>query len=115
MVDLNRAGVALLELVFEPDLRSPDEAGAAVRSLVALLRHCGLCDGMLEAGSLRVDLNVSVVPHLPHKASLLTAADEAARLVSGNRVEVKNMNSVRPPTRSAVFAPKRHASPSPSP
>jgi Asp-tRNA(Asn)/Glu-tRNA(Gln) amidotransferase B subunit len=52
---------------------------------------------------------------LPPKASLLTAADEAARLLSGNRVEVKNMNSVRTPTRFAVFAPKRHASPSPSP
>ena len=79
-VDLNRAGVALMEIVSEPDLRSPEEAGAYVRKLRTILRYLGTCDGNMEEGSLRVDVNVSV-----------RKAGEAYR----TRCEVKNVNSVR--------------------
>ncbi len=81
LVDLNRAGTALMEIVFEPDIRSAAEAGAALRSLQLFLRRVGACDGNMEDGSMRCDLNVSVRP-------------EGAEGL-GERVEVKNMNSVR--------------------
>lgn len=81
LVDLNRAGTALMEIVFEPEIRSAAEAGAALRSLQLFLRRVGACDGNMEDGSMRCDLNVSVRPR----------GTEAL----GERVEVKNMNSVR--------------------
>jgi aspartyl-tRNA(Asn)/glutamyl-tRNA(Gln) amidotransferase subunit B len=79
-VDLNRAGVALMEIVSEPDLRSAEEAGAYVRKLRAILRYLGTCDGNMEEGSLRCDCNVSV-------------RRPGAEL--GTRAEIKNVNSVR--------------------
>src|SRR6185437_6115659 len=79
-IDLNRAGVALMEIVSEPDLRSPEEAGAYMRKLRTILRYLGTCDGNMEEGSLRADVNVSVRKH-----------DEAFR----TRCEVKNVNSIR--------------------
>ncbi|MGE5722501.1 MAG: Asp-tRNA(Asn)/Glu-tRNA(Gln) amidotransferase subunit GatB [Sphingomonadales bacterium] len=79
-VDLNRSGVALMEIVSRPDMRSPDEAGAYVRKLRAILRYVGSCDGNMEQGSMRADVNVSVrKPGGP----------------LGTRCEVKNVNSVR--------------------
>jgi aspartyl-tRNA(Asn)/glutamyl-tRNA(Gln) amidotransferase subunit B len=79
-VDLNRAGVALMEIVSEPDLRSAEEAGAYVRKLRSILRYLGTCDGNMEEGSLRCDCNVSVrKPGGP----------------LGTRCEIKNLNSVR--------------------
>ena len=79
-IDLNRAGVALMEIVSEPDLRSPEEAGAYVRKLRAILRYLGTCDGNMEEGSLRADVNVSVRKHgEPYRT----------------RCEIKNVNSVR--------------------
>ena len=79
-VDLNRAGVALMEIVSEPDLRSPEEAGAYVKKLRAILRYLGTCDGNMEEGSLRADVNVSVRKHgEPYRT----------------RCEIKNVNSVR--------------------
>jgi aspartyl-tRNA(Asn)/glutamyl-tRNA(Gln) amidotransferase subunit B len=79
-VDLNRSGVALMEIVSEPDLRSPEEAGAYVRKLRSILRYLGTCDGNMEEGSLRADVNVSVRKHgEPYRT----------------RCEVKNVNSVR--------------------
>ena len=79
-VDLNRAGVALMEIVSEPDLRSAAEAGAYVRKLRSILRYLGTCDGNMEQGSLRADCNVSVRrPGAPY----------------GTRCEIKNVNSVR--------------------
>lgn len=81
LVDLNRAGTALMEIVLEPDIRGAEEAGAALRSLQLFLRRIGTCDGNMEDGSMRCDLNVSVRP----------AGEEGL----GERVEVKNMNSVR--------------------
>ncbi len=79
-IDLNRAGVALMEIVSEPDIRSPEEAGAYVRKLRSILRYLGTCDGNMEEGSLRADVNVSV-----------RRAGEAYR----TRCEVKNVNSIR--------------------
>ncbi len=79
-IDLNRAGVALMEIVSEPDLRSPEEAGAYLRKLRTILRYLGTCDGNMEEGSMRADVNVSV-----------RRAGEPFR----TRCEVKNVNSIR--------------------
>ena len=79
-VDLNRAGVALMEIVSRPDMRSPAEAGAYLRKLRAILRYVGSCDGNMEEGSMRADVNVSV--RRPGEGL-------------GTRTETKNVNSVR--------------------
>ena len=79
-VDLNRSGVALMEIVSRPDMRSPAEAGAYLRKLRAILRYVGSCDGNMEEGSMRADVNVSV----------RKLGDEL-----GTRTETKNVNSVR--------------------
>ncbi|QIK79569.1 Asp-tRNA(Asn)/Glu-tRNA(Gln) amidotransferase subunit GatB [Sphingomonas piscis] len=79
-VDLNRSGVALMEIVSKPDMRSPAEAGAYLRKLRAVLRYVGSCDGNMEEGSMRADVNVSV--RKPGDAF-------------GTRTETKNVNSVR--------------------
>ena len=80
-IDLNRSGVALMEIVSKPDLRSPAEAGEYVRKLRAIVRYLGTCDGNMEQGSLRCDANVSVRP--VGETELRT------------RAEIKNINSVR--------------------
>jgi aspartyl-tRNA(Asn)/glutamyl-tRNA(Gln) amidotransferase subunit B len=79
-VDLNRSGVALMEIVSKPDLRSSDEAKAYVSKLRTILRYLGTCDGDMEKGSLRADVNVSV--RRPGEAL-------------GTRCEIKNVNSIR--------------------
>jgi len=79
-VDLNRSGVPLMEIVSEPDIRSPEEAGAYLRKLRSILRYLGTCDGNMEEGSMRADVNVSV-----------RKAGEKYR----TRCEVKNVNSIR--------------------
>ena len=79
-VDLNRAGVALMEIVSEPDLRSAEEAGAYLKKLRSILRYLGTCDGNMEEGSMRCDCNVSV----------RKPGDKF-----GTRCEIKNVNSVR--------------------
>src|SRR6059036_2975497 len=79
-VDLNRCGVALMEIVSRPDMRSPAEAGSYLRKLRSILRYVGSCDGNMEEGSMRADVNVSVrKPGEPF----------------GTRTETKNVNSVR--------------------
>ncbi|HUD51313.1 MAG TPA: Asp-tRNA(Asn)/Glu-tRNA(Gln) amidotransferase subunit GatB [Parvibaculum sp.] len=79
-VDLNRSGVALMEIVSKPDMRSADEAKAYVTKLRTILRYLGTCDGNMEEGSLRADVNVSVrKPGAP----------------LGTRCEIKNVNSIR--------------------
>jgi aspartyl/glutamyl-tRNA(Asn/Gln) amidotransferase, B subunit len=79
-IDLNRSGVALMEIVSEPDMRSAEEAGAYVRKLRSILRYLGTCDGNMEEGSMRCDVNVSVRrPGEPF----------------GTRCEIKNVNSIR--------------------
>jgi aspartyl-tRNA(Asn)/glutamyl-tRNA(Gln) amidotransferase subunit B len=80
LVDLNRSGVALMEIVSKPDMRSADEAKAYVSKLRAILRYLGTCDGDMEKGNLRADVNVSVRrPGEPY----------------GTRCEIKNVNSIR--------------------
>ena len=79
-VDLNRSGVALMEIVSRPDMRSPAEAGAYLRKLRSILRYVGVCDGNMEEGSMRADVNVSV-------------RKPGGEL--GTRTETKNVNSVR--------------------
>ncbi len=79
-VDLNRCGVALMEIVSKADMRSPAEAGAYVRKLRSILRYVGSCDGNMEQGSMRADVNVSV--RRPGEGL-------------GTRTETKNVNSVR--------------------
>src|ERR1041384_5795735 len=79
-VDLNRSGVALMEIVSRADMRSPDEAGAYIRKLRSILRYVGSCDGNMEQGSMRADVNVSV-------------RRPGGEL--GTRTETKNVNSVR--------------------
>lgn len=79
-VDLNRTGIALMEIVSKPDMRSPEEAGAYLKKLRTILRYVGSCDGNMEEGSMRADVNVSVrKPGDP----------------LGTRCEIKNVNSVR--------------------
>ncbi|WP_299380600.1 Asp-tRNA(Asn)/Glu-tRNA(Gln) amidotransferase subunit GatB, partial [uncultured Kiloniella sp.] len=79
-IDLNRSGVALMEIVSKPDLRSPEEAGAYLRKLRSILRYLGTCDGNMDEGSMRADVNVSV----------RKPGDEL-----GTRTETKNVNSIR--------------------
>ena len=79
-VDLNRSGVALMEIVSDPDMRTPQEAGVYVKKLRTILRYIGTCDGNMEEGSMRADVNVSV---------------RRTGEPLGTRCEIKNMNSVR--------------------
>jgi aspartyl-tRNA(Asn)/glutamyl-tRNA(Gln) amidotransferase subunit B len=80
-VDLNRAGIGLMEIVSEPDLRNAEEAGIYLRKLRSILRYLGTCDGNMEEGSLRCDCNVSV--------------RRQGEKAFGTRCEIKNLNSVR--------------------
>ncbi len=80
-VDLNRSGIALMEIVSKPDIREPEEAGAYLRKLRSILRYLGTCDGNMEQGSMRADVNVSV----------RKVGEEGLR----TRTETKNVNSVR--------------------
>jgi len=89
LVDLNRAGVPLLEMVSEPELRSAEEAGAYLTEVRRLVRYLDICDGNLEEGSMRCDANISV--------RLRGAAE------FGTKVEVKNMNSIRNVQRAIEF------------
>ena len=93
LVDLNRAGVPLLEIVSEPDMRTPQEAGAYLRSLRQLLQYLGICNGNMEEGSFRCDANVSVRPQ----------GSEAL----GVKVEVKNLNSFKAVEKSIEFEIER--------
>lgn len=92
-VDLNRAGVPLIEIVSEPDMRSAEEAVAYLKSLRAILVYLGICDGNLEEGSFRCDANVSIRPR----------GQEAF----GTRAELKNMNSFRNIQRAIEYEVER--------
>jgi aspartyl-tRNA(Asn)/glutamyl-tRNA(Gln) amidotransferase subunit B len=80
-VDFNRTGVPLIEIVSEPDIRSPEEAGAYLRHLRSIVRYLGICDGNLEEGSFRCDANVSIRP--------------LGSTALGTRTELKNLNSFK--------------------
>ena len=81
LVDLNRSGVALMEIVSKPDLRSPDEVNAYIKKLRSIMRYLGTCDGNMQEGSLRADVNVSV----------RKKGDKNL----GTRCEIKNVNSIK--------------------
>jgi aspartyl-tRNA(Asn)/glutamyl-tRNA(Gln) amidotransferase subunit B len=93
LVDYNRAGVALIEIVTEPDIRTSDEAAALLTEIRKLVRYLDICDGNMEEGSLRCDANVSI---------MLKGAKEY-----GKKVEVKNMNSIRNVQRAIEFEIER--------
>src|SRR5690606_14492147 len=91
-VDLNRSGVALMEIVSEPDMRSAEEAGAYLKKLRTILRYIGSCDGNMDEGSMRADVNVSVRrPGDP----------------LGTRCEIKNVNSVRYVQQAVEYEARR--------
>ena len=93
IVDLNRAGVPLVEIVSEPDIRTPEEAGAYMRQLRQIVRYLDVCDGNMEEGSLRCDANVSIRP---------MGATEL-----GTKVEIKNLNSFRNVERALAYEIER--------
>tara|TARA_Y100001936_G_scaffold188250_1_gene186422 strand:- start:356 stop:1834 length:1479 start_codon:yes stop_codon:yes gene_type:complete len=80
-VDLNRSGIALMEIVSKPDLRSPEEVNAYIKKLRSIMRYLGTCDGNMQEGSLRADVNVSVRKLEDKKL--------------GTRCEIKNVNSIK--------------------
>ena len=92
-VDLNRAGIPLMEIVSEPEMRTPEEAGAYMKKLRAILRFLEVCDGNMEQGSLRCDANVSV------------RKKGATEL--GTRAEIKNLNSIRNIMRAIAYETQR--------
>jgi aspartyl-tRNA(Asn)/glutamyl-tRNA(Gln) amidotransferase subunit B len=90
-VDLNRTGVALMEIVSYPDIRGPEEAGAYITKMRQILRYLGTCDGNMQSGNLRADVNVSVC--LPGRYEKYYETQDFSQL--GTRCEIKNMNSIR--------------------
>lgn len=93
-IDLNRAGVGLMEIVTKPDFRSPEEAGAFLKKLRSILRYLGTCDGNMDEGSMRCDVNVSVRP----------AGSNELR----TRCEMKNVNSVKFVMQAIEVEARRH-------
>lgn len=93
-IDLNRAGVGLMEIVTKPDFRSPEEAGAFLKKLRSILRYLGTCDGNMDEGSMRCDVNVSVRP----------AGSNELR----TRCEMKNVNSVKFVMQAIEVEVRRH-------
>ncbi len=89
MVDFNRTGVPLIEIVSEPDIRSPEEAGAYLRHMHAILRYLDICDGNMEEGSFRCDANISIRPKGEKKL--------------GTRAELKNLNSFKNVEKSIEY------------
>ncbi len=89
LVDLNRAGTPLLEIVSEPDMRSPQEARAYMEELRNIVRYVGVCDGNLEEGSMRCDANISIMPKGSTKF--------------GTRAEIKNVNSFKALERALEY------------
>ncbi len=95
-VDLNRTGVPLIEIVSEPDMRSPEEAAAYLRSLRSILVYLGICDGNMEEGSFRCDANVSIRPK--------------GETYLGTKAELKNMNSFKNVQKGLHYEIERHES-----
>ena len=102
-VDLNRTGVALMEIVSRPDIRGPEEAAEFVRKLRQIMRWLGTCDGNMQEGSLRADVNVSVCR--PGDYERFRETGDPSRL--GTRCEIKNMNSMRFIQQAIEFEARR--------
>ncbi len=92
-VDLNRSGVALMEIVSKPDLSSPDEVNAYIKKLRSIMRYLGTCDGNMQEGSLRADVNVSV--------------RKEGNKELGTRCEIKNVNSIKYMQLAIVYEAQR--------
>lgn len=93
-IDLNRSGIALMEIVSKPDMRSPEEAAEYMRKLRTIVRYIGTCDGDMEKGSMRCDANISVRP--------------VGNTELRTRCEIKNLNSVRFLQQAILFEANRH-------
>ncbi|MDB2414441.1 Asp-tRNA(Asn)/Glu-tRNA(Gln) amidotransferase subunit GatB [Rickettsiales bacterium] len=93
-IDLNRSGIALMEIVSKPDMRSPEEAAEYMRKLRSIVRYLGTCDGDMEKGSMRCDANISVRP---------VGSDELR-----TRCEIKNLNSMKFLQQAIIFEANRH-------
>ena len=102
-VDLNRAGTALMEIVSRPHMRSPEDAAAYVKTLRQLVRYLGTCDGDMEKGNLRADVNVSVCR--PGQFEQFKATGDFSHL--GTRCEIKNVNSMRFIQQAIVYEARR--------
>ncbi len=96
LVDLNRTGTPLMEIVSEPDMRTPEEAGAYMRKIRTIVRYLGVSDGNMEQGSLRCDANISIRP--------------VGQVEFGTKVELKNINSFRFVERAIAYEIKRQTS-----
>ena len=95
LIDLNRAGVPLLEIVSEPDMRTREEAGAYLRTLRQILQYLGICDGNMEEGSFRCDANVSIRP----------SSSESL----GTKIEIKNLNSFKAVEKALEYEIERQS------
>ena len=93
-IDLNRAGVGLMEIVTKPDFRAPEEAGAFLKKLRSILRYLGTCDGNMDEGSMRCDVNVSVRPYGSNELR--------------TRCEMKNVNSIKFVMQAIENEARRH-------
>jgi aspartyl-tRNA(Asn)/glutamyl-tRNA(Gln) amidotransferase subunit B len=95
LIDLNRAGVPLLEIVSEPDMRTREEAGAYLRTLRQVLQYLGICDGNMEEGSFRCDANVSIRP--------------VGSETLGTKIEIKNLNSFKAVEKALEYEIERQS------
>lgn len=99
LIDFNRAGCALVEIVFSPDIRSANDAASVLETLRDTMKFIGTCDGKMQEGSLRCDLNVSIAPLEATAEDSMEDADNPFRDSlppgTGHRVEVKNLNSIK--------------------
>ena len=95
MADFNRCGVPLIEIVTEPDFRTPDEVASFVEQIALRLKYSGVCDARMEQGSLRVDVNISIMPYGSNNF--------------GTRAEIKNLNSIKAIVRTIEYEIKRQA------
>ncbi len=117
LIDFNRAGSTLIEIVFKPQIKSAHEAASVASTVQSLLKHIGTCDGKMEDGSLRVDLNVSIAPVqteddleiYPKNTNQNNPFQQYLPLGAGNRVEVKNLNSLRQIIQSVEYEGIRQA------
>jgi aspartyl-tRNA(Asn)/glutamyl-tRNA(Gln) amidotransferase subunit B len=115
LIDFNRAGSTLIEIVFRPQIHSAHEAASVVSTLQSLLKYLGTCDGKMEEGSVRCDLNVSICPislsdNNKEEADPDNPFKKYLPKGVGNRVEVKNLNSLKQIIQSAEFEALRQTS-----
>src|ERR1700749_1093863 len=102
-VDLNRSGIALMEIVSKPHMRTPEEAAAFLKKLRAIVRYLGTCDGNMDEGSMRADVNVSVCPVGGYEK--FRATGDFKNL--GTRCEIKNVNSMRFVAQAVEYEARR--------